>query len=175
MRSSLLVALASAGIASAHVSPIPQDSHPLTEIAPTNNTSQFQLQWPTGAGFDDDKEPTAPCGGFTPDVNSNSPAVSVDQFAVSIYSSHPTGNWSFAASLSTDANSYNLTPIVPLITTTGAGTFCLTGLYAPSSYAGKAGVLQVIDYSGDGTLYQVSWPGKPRFAKSFTSPISETN
>lgn len=60
-----------------------------------SSSAHFILQWPPTAGFDDDAEPTAPCGGATVQVNSSSPQVQVDRFAISIFSSHPAGTWQF--------------------------------------------------------------------------------
>lgn len=87
-------------------------------------------------------------------VNDTAPEVQVDQFAVEIFSSHPAGSWSFFATTGTESP-YNFTEIVPVINSTGIGEFCLTNLRAPGDFAGKSGVLQVIDRSVDGILYQV--------------------
>ena len=117
-------------------------------------SSHFVLLWPPAAGFDEDKEPTSPCGGFTPSIESSTPDVQVDRFAVSIQNVHPTGEWSFQATTNTNAP-YDFTEIVPVVNTTGIGTFCLDFMSAPSGFAGKLGILQVVDNSPDGVLYQV--------------------
>ncbi|KAK5700683.1 hypothetical protein LTR97_005200 [Elasticomyces elasticus] len=116
MLSQLLLAAASASLASAH----------------------FILEYPPTAGFIDDSEPDSPCGGATVTVNSTSPQVQVDQFAISINTQPP----------------YNFTDIVPVVNTTGIGSFCLNSMSAPGDFAGKPGIIQVIDNSIDGQLYQ---------------------
>lgn len=75
--------------------------------------AHFQLNYPA-AGFDEDTEATGPCGGVTPVVNSSSPEITVDQFAVQIFTSHPTGSFSFYATTDT-AEPYNFTQIVPVV------------------------------------------------------------
>ncbi|KAK4505462.1 hypothetical protein PRZ48_003425 [Zasmidium cellare] len=125
----------------------------LTLAAATLASAHFRLDWPPTAGFIDDDEPNAPCGGATVTVNDTAPEVQVDQFAVEIFSSHPAGSWSFHATTDTQAP-YNFTEIVPMVNSTGIGEFCLTNIRAPSDFAGKSGVLQIIDHSIDGVLYQ---------------------
>ncbi|KXT08752.1 hypothetical protein AC579_6428 [Pseudocercospora musae] len=122
-------------------------------IAASLASAHFTLDWPPTAGFVDDDEPTAPCGGATVVVNDTAPQVQVERFAVSIFSSHPAGSWSFLATTDTQ-EPYNFTEIVPVVNSTGVGKFCLTDLRAPDDFAGKAGIIQVIDSSVDGTLYQ---------------------
>lgn len=129
-------------------------SQTLLALATAATTSaHFVLNWPPTAGFLDDDEVNAPCGGATVTVNSSSPEVQVGRFAAQIQSSHPTGNWQFRATLDTQ-EPYNWTNL-SMVQTEGPGVFCLNYLSAPEDFAGKPGVLQVIDYSGDGTLYQV--------------------
>jgi hypothetical protein len=126
----------------------------LLALATAATTSaHFVLNWPPTAGFIDDDEATGPCGGATVTVNSSSPEVQVGRFAAQIQSSHPTGNWQFRATLDTQ-EPYNWTNL-SMVQTEGPGVFCLNYLSAPESFAGKAGILQVTDFSGDGTLYQV--------------------
>lgn len=129
-------------------------SQTLLALATAATTSaHFVLNWPPTAGFLDDEEVNGPCGGATVTVNSSSPEVQVGRFAAQIQSSHPTGNWQFRATLDTQ-EPYNWTNL-SMVQTEGPGIFCLNYLSAPENFAGNAGILQVIDYSGDGTLYQV--------------------
>lgn len=116
-------------------------------------SAHFILQWPPTAGFLDEQQVDGPCGGATVTVNETSPEVQVDRFAVQIQSSHPHGNWQFRATLDTE-EPYNWTNL-SMVMTEGVGVFCLNYLSAPGDFAGKGGILQVTDYSGDGTLYQV--------------------
>jgi hypothetical protein len=127
----------------------------LTTLALTTLTSaHFVLNYPPNAGFDENILSHGPCGGFTPEVNSSTPEIQVDRFQIAIDSTHPVATWSFRGTTSTSAP-WNWTEIVPLIDTTGAGAFCLEYLSAPSEWAGSEGVLQVVDNSSDGVLFQV--------------------
>jgi hypothetical protein len=117
-------------------------------------TAHFILLWPPSAGFDDAKEATSPCGSFTPKINDSIPDIQVDRFAVSIKNVHPVGEWSFRGTTDTMAP-YNFTEIVPLVNSTGIGDFCLDNMRVPSDWAGKSGIIQVVDNSPDGILYQV--------------------
>lgn len=126
----------------------------LTLAAASLSAAHFRLDWPPTAGFIDDSESDSPCGGATVTVNDTAPEVQVDQFAVEIFSSHPAGEWSFFATTDTEAP-FNFTEIVPVVKSSGIGEFCLTNIRAPSDFAGKSGVLQVVDKSVDGELYQV--------------------
>ena len=125
----------------------------LTLAAASTASAHFQLLWPPTAGFVSADEIISPCGGATVSVEDYSPEVNVDQFATSLQSSHPTGNWQFRATLDTE-EPYNWTNLSSVYTE-GAGAQCLTWLSAPEEFAGKGGIFQVIDYSGDGTLFQV--------------------
>jgi hypothetical protein len=129
-------------------------SHTLLTLAAAATTSaHFVLNWPPTAGFLDEEEVNGPCGGATVTVNETSPEVQVNRFAAQIQSSHPTGNWQFRATLDTE-EPYTWTNL-SMVQTEGPGVFCLNYLSAPEDFAGKPGILQVTDYSGDGTLYQV--------------------
>jgi len=127
----------------------------------TVSSAHFILHWPETAGFIDDSEPDSPCGGATVTVNSSSPQVQVDRFAVMIQNAHPQGGWTFRGTTSTSAP-YNWTDITPTVNTTGIGNFCLPDMHVPSAWAGQAGVIQVIDNSVDGMLYQVCVTRSPR-------------
>ena len=85
----------------------------------------------------------------------------VDRFAVSIKNVHPVGEWSFRGTTDTKSP-YDFTEIVPLVNTTGIGDFCLDYMSVPTGWAGKDGVLQVVDNSPDGILYQVRLAILPR-------------
>jgi hypothetical protein len=103
-------------------------SHTLLTLAVAATTSaHFVLNWPPTAGFLDEE--------------------------AEIQSSHPTGNWQFRATLDTE-EPYEWTNL-SMVQTEGAGIFCLNYLSVPEDFAGKPGILQVTDFSGDGTLYQV--------------------
>lgn len=126
----------------------------LLALATAATTSaHFVLNWPPTAGFLDEEEVNGPCGGATVVVNETSPEVQVNRFAAQIQSSHPTGNWQFRATLDTQ-EPYNWTNL-SMVQTEGPGIFCLNYLSVPEEFAGNGGILQVTDFSGDGTLYQV--------------------
>ncbi|GIZ37046.1 hypothetical protein CKM354_000050900 [Cercospora kikuchii] len=137
--------------------------------AATLASAHFELNWPPTAGFNDDEQPNAPCGGATVTVDDSAPEINVDRFAASIFSSHPAGSWSFFATTNTQ-EPYNFTEIVPVINSTGVGTFCLNYLRAPADFAGQSGVLQVIDSSVDGTLYQCA---PVKFVSGANNTVSE--
>ncbi|KAK3056991.1 hypothetical protein LTR09_002029 [Extremus antarcticus] len=121
-------------------------------------TAHFELFWPPSAGFNEDKEPTSPCGGFEVDLSIPQP-IHVDRFQASLLVAHPVSKFSFRGTNSTSAP-YSFTDLVPVIDTKGPASFCLEYLSAPAEWAGSTGVLQVVDDSPDGILYQcaaVSW------------------
>jgi len=130
----------------------------LAAVTASLASAHFILQWPETAGFIDDSEPDSPCGGATVYVHSSSPQIQVDQFAISIMSTHPEGEWQFRATTDTQPP-YNFTDAVPVVNTTGIGSFCLPFMSVPAEFAGKGGVIQVIDNSIDGNLYQVCHRG----------------
>lgn len=118
-------------------------------------SAHFILQYPGSLGFDDDIEATAPCGGFTPTFNSSDDSVPIGGFPVSVLSTHPAADWLFRATLDQQAP-FNWTNLLPVVSETGLGQFCLPNLQAPDDFAGKTGLIQVIQDGPDGTLYQVS-------------------
>lgn len=124
-------------------------------------SAHFVLLRPKTAGFIDDSQFTAPCGGATVTVNSSSPQTQVDRFAINIDSTHPAGMWEIRATTDTQ-EPYNFTTVMPTINTVGAGTFCLPSISVPESFAGKAGILQIQVKSVDGNLYQVGRPSSDR-------------
>ena len=117
-------------------------------------TAHFLLNYPNTIGFDDDKEGTAPCGGF--DITfSNSSMFHVDGDVVALTSTHPQANWLFRATLDKTAMG-NWTNLLPDVAETGLGAFCETDLKVPTEWAGQQGILQVVQAAADGNLYQVS-------------------
>lgn len=119
--------------------------------------AHFILEYPISAGFDDDVDGTAPCGGQAVNFTSSSSNVTVDRFAVALYSTHPQAEWLYRATLSSEAP-YNWTNILPVVDQTSIGAFCLSDLSVPSEFAGQQGIIQVMQDAADGVLYQVSPP-----------------
>ncbi|GAB7349472.1 hypothetical protein MBLNU459_g0184t1 [Dothideomycetes sp. NU459] len=115
--------------------------------------AHFILNYPNSLGFDDDNEPNGPCGGFDVTFADNDTTVQVGGFAVSLKSTHPAANFLFRATLSTQAP-FNWTNLLPVVSETGLGQFCLPDLAAPSEFAGQRGLVQIIQDGPDGVLYQ---------------------
>ena len=118
-------------------------------------SAHFVLQYPTSLGFNDDNEGEAPCGGFAVTFNGSDDSIPVGGFPVSLLSTHPAADFLFRATLDTKAP-FNWTNLLPVVSETGLGQFCLPNLVIPSGFAGKPGVVQVIQQGPDGILYQVS-------------------
>src|SRR3954453_23335087 len=117
----------------------------------------FLLNYPPTIGFDDDKEGEGPCGGF-PIVFNNmttpSTKLTVGGFPIELQSTHPQAAWLFRATLSREAP-LNWTNLLPVVTETGIGQFCLPDLGAPVEFAGHSGVVQVVQENDSDLLYQV--------------------
>ncbi|KIY02087.1 uncharacterized protein Z520_02225 [Fonsecaea multimorphosa CBS 102226] len=116
-------------------------------------SAHFILQYPQSLGFDDDIEATAPCGGFDVVFNTTDDSIPVGGFPVSMLSTHPAADWLFRVTLDQKAP-FNWTNLLPVVSETGLGQFCLPHLVAPADFAGNKGVIQVIQDGPDGILYQ---------------------
>ncbi|EXJ68477.1 uncharacterized protein A1O5_08270 [Cladophialophora psammophila CBS 110553] len=116
-------------------------------------SAHFILQYPTSLGFDDGIEATAPCGGFDVTFNSSDDSIPVGGFPVSMLSTHPAADWLFRVTLDQKAP-FNWTNLLPVVSETGLGQFCLPQLVAPAEFAGNKGVVQVVQNGPDGVLYQ---------------------
>lgn len=129
---------------------------PLLAILPTT-LGHFLLNYPDPLGtFDDDNEPNGPCGGYDLSFSGNVTNVSVSGFSVATRSTHPQGSWLFRYT-TTITEPYNWTNILPVVSQSGIGDFCLPALTVPDSLVGQQAVIQVIDQAVDGNLYQVSF------------------
>lgn len=118
-------------------------------------SAHFLLKAPPTIGFDDDKEGTGPCGGFTPDLTSTATDFHIGGDAVALTLTHPQGKWLFR--VTTDpTNDKSWEQIYPIVLQSGLGNFCLPQLTVPSKYEGKKGVLSIVSDAPDGLLYQVS-------------------
>jgi len=116
-------------------------------------SAHFLLDFPGTAGFDDDNEGIAPCGGFTVDFTKNVTAFHVDGDTVALTSIHPAAQWLFRATLDTTASG-NWTNLLPVIAQDALGDFCETNVQVPTAWAGSQGVIQIIQDAVDGILYQ---------------------
>ena len=115
--------------------------------------AHFLLNYPPSLGFDDDNEGTSPCGGFPVVFNSSDVQVPVDGFPIALMSTHPEADWLFRVSLS-QQEPFNWTNLLPVVHETGLGDFCIPNFKVPADFAGRSGVLQVMQDAADGELYQ---------------------
>ncbi|GAO19983.1 hypothetical protein UVI_02063340 [Ustilaginoidea virens] len=118
--------------------------------------AHFLLKYPESIGFDDDKEDTAPCGGFTPDFSKKLVDFHIGGDAIAVTLTHPQGNWLFRVTDDQKAES-GWQQIFPIVQQSGIGDFCEPQVTVPSKYAGKKGVLSIVSSATDGLLYQVGW------------------
>jgi hypothetical protein len=116
--------------------------------------AHFLLNYPPTLGFDDDNEGISPCGGFTPALNGSAVEVQVDGFPIALTSTHPEADWLFRATLSLQ-EPLNWTNLLPVVHEVGLGDFCIPDFKVPAEFAGKSGLLQILENAVDGELYQV--------------------
>ncbi|CAK7235495.1 hypothetical protein SCUCBS95973_009289 [Sporothrix curviconia] len=117
--------------------------------------AHFTLDYPSTIGFDEDEEPTGPCGSFTPDFTKDNVTdfhVGGDNIAVNLL--HTQGTWLYRATLDQTAASNNWTQLFPEVMQTGLGKFCQPAIAVPESWAGQKGVIGVVVDAPDGLLYQ---------------------
>ncbi|KAL9485354.1 hypothetical protein ACSS6W_004143 [Trichoderma asperelloides] len=120
------------------------------------SSAHFLMNYPDSIGFDDDKEGTAPCGGFTPDLSSGSKQLvdfHVGGDSLAMRATHNQVTWLFRVTLDGTAQS-GWKQIFPIVEQSGLGDFCEPHITLPSSYAGKKGVISVVTDAPDGLLYQ---------------------
>jgi hypothetical protein len=137
-------------------------------------TAHFLLQYPPTIGFDDSREATPPCGSFTVDFSQdNVTDFYVDGSAIAVTSIHPEATWLFRATLDLNATTGNWSGLLPTVQQTGLGNYCEPSLSAPSSsWAGRKGVIGVVQDAPDGILYQVGKHIYPFFFFFFFSSFS---
>ncbi|EHK42296.1 uncharacterized protein TrAtP1_005115 [Trichoderma atroviride] len=120
------------------------------------SSAHFLMNYPDSIGFDDDKEGTAPCGGFTPDISSGSKQLvdfHVGGDSLAMRATHNQVTWLFRVTLDGTAQS-GWKQIFPIVQQSGLGDFCEPHITLPASYAGKKGVIGVVTDAPDGLLYQ---------------------
>lgn len=131
-------------------------------LLPLLASAHFKLNAPATIGFDEDKEDSDPCGGFTPDFSKNTVSdFHVGGEPIALFLGHPQANWLFRATLDTTASS-NWTQIFPIVQQSGLGDFCEPSITAPEGWIGSRGVVGIVANAVDGLLFQV-WgvPGFP--------------
>lgn len=116
--------------------------------------AHFVLNYPPSLGFNEDDEGTAPCGGAEISFD-NTTDITVGSFSVASRSTHPQANWLFRVTTSTE-EPYNWTNILPVVSQSGLGDFCLPALSVPASFVGQQGIMQITQGAVDGNLYQVN-------------------
>jgi hypothetical protein len=114
--------------------------------------AHYTLDYPPTTGFDEDSEPTSPCGTFNP-TTSNLTAWPLVGGEIAIDSHHPQMTIICRAQLMGSSSWFNLTN--GFITMTGLGELCISANPVPANWSGQAGVIQVIGQPPDGILYQV--------------------
>ena len=129
---------------------------PILSLSLTTN-AHFLLNYPPTIGFNSTTEGLAPCGGF-PIIFNNMTAptlnITVGGFPIELQSTHPQANWLFRATLSQSAP-FNWSNLLPVVSETGIGEFCVPDLSTPLDFAGRAGIVQVVQMADDGVAYQV--------------------
>ncbi|KAI0006885.1 hypothetical protein F4779DRAFT_620145 [Xylariaceae sp. FL0662B] len=121
--------------------------------------AHFQVQYPPTVGvFDEDKEGSAPCGGYTPDISQlNTTDFHVGGDSVVTKLTHPQANWLYRITITNGtipATGANWTEIYPLVKQDGAGVFCLPQVTVPPEFVGQKAFLSIVASALDGLLYQ---------------------
>ncbi|KAH7113801.1 hypothetical protein B0J11DRAFT_585008 [Dendryphion nanum] len=116
--------------------------------------AHFFIQDPPYLGFDDTKMTQAPCGGFSPTIRDGASDFSVGGSAIAVLTTHGTVSWEYHAALVSDPT--NWVTIYGSLNQKGVGDFCLPTVTAPKEWAGKHGVIQVIQHAHDGDLHQAT-------------------
>jgi hypothetical protein len=125
----------------------------LLSLLATQTSAHFYLTHPQGLGTNANNEEISPCGGFMPTFTDTTDYY-VGGDAINVVTSHPQVNMLFRATLDTTAQG-NWSVLYPVIATYGLGSFCIPTVPAPKEFAGKNGVVQVIQNGEDGLLFQV--------------------
>ncbi|KAK5989686.1 hypothetical protein PT974_07941 [Cladobotryum mycophilum] len=118
-------------------------------------SAHFLVNTPPSIGFDDNKEGTAPCGGFTPNLQDTGKLVDfhVGGDAISVKLTHNQGNWLFRVTQDPKAAS-GWEQIFPIVMQSGLGDYCVPHVTVPDSYVGKKGIIGIVSNAPDGLLYQ---------------------
>lgn len=117
--------------------------------------AHFVLNYPPSLGFNEDDQGTAPCGGVDVAIPDNATEVTVGGFSVAVRSTHPQSNWLYRITTSVE-EPYNWTNILPVVSQSGVGDFCLPNITVPEDLIGQKAILQISASAVDGALYQVS-------------------
>lgn len=118
-------------------------------------TAHFSLTTFSSLGLSMDNEDSSPCGGFSFSSSSTFSDFHVSGDAVGVKTSHPQANILIRGTLDTSASG-NWTDLFPVVGQYGLGNFCEPSVAAPAEWVGKKGLVQVVESSVDGLLFQVS-------------------
>jgi len=121
------------------------------------SVAQFMLNYPPAIGTDASTEMQAPCGGFDSGMNNlTTPSINltVGAFPIQLASMSNTSQWSFRATID-ETIPYEWTSLMNVVNETGQGSFCVPEARVPADWAGKAGLVQVVQRTMNQTLYQV--------------------
>ncbi|KAL7627217.1 hypothetical protein AAE478_003993 [Parahypoxylon ruwenzoriense] len=119
--------------------------------------AHFTVQHPPPIGeFKDEQEGTAPCGGYSPNLDDlTATDFHVDGDAIATTLTHPETTWLYRVTTDPTASS-NWTEIWSIFKQSGAGAFCNPQVTVPHSFVGKKAILGIISHAVDGFLYQCS-------------------
>jgi hypothetical protein len=115
--------------------------------------AHFQVNVPTPWNGDVNNEDTSPCGAASPSTSDSDFHVGGD--AIGLTTLHAQCFLAYRGILGTDPNSSNWTILIPTVEQFGLNGFCEPSIAVPESWAGSAGLLQIIQHAEDGVHYQV--------------------
>ncbi|KAL1639512.1 hypothetical protein SLS58_007816 [Diplodia intermedia] len=120
--------------------------------------AHFTLEWPAARGFDDDKEPNFPCGGFD-SVSSNRTSFPLTGPApIQLKMGHTEANVQVLLAVGNDPGSAFSVELRPTFRERGPEMFCIGGVEMPAGAnltAGMNATIQVVTNGDpDGGLYQ---------------------
>ena len=129
-----------------------------------------------GGGSNINAEDQAPCGGFSPSSSddNNSAAFHVQGDAVGLTTLHAQSYMAFRGMPATDLARANWTVLWPTVEEFGLNGFCLPHITVPEDWAGKEGLLQVIQDAEDGVHYQVSCPHTHTHSLSLSRALKDS-
>ncbi|PVH97958.1 hypothetical protein DM02DRAFT_532140 [Periconia macrospinosa] len=129
----------------------------LTLLLAPPTTAHFTLDWPTARGFDDAQATSFPCGGFN-NVKTPRTDFPLSGGPLQLNMHHPRTRVAVYLALGNDPGSSFNYVLLPQLTQTGLGDFCLGHVNLPSGVnvtAGTNATIQVVTNGDpDGGLYQ---------------------
>jgi len=121
--------------------------------------AHFTLKYPASRGFDEDKEPNFPCGGFDT-VSSQRSDFPITGGPIQINLGHQQTNVAVYLAVGDNPGDGFSVVLHPQFQVAGYGDFCLGDVSIPSNLniteGTKASIQVITNAHGDGGLYQVS-------------------